>query len=135
MLLALLYERLDKRVRAPEELTQLLDWPVLATIWRAGSSNPVDVINPTGDNVNVEPYRILRTNIGFANLDKPLRSLVVTSALPQDVKSVNAANLAIFMAKTGKNTLLIDADLRSPVHHILFNFPPTALCLTNPLLT
>ncbi len=134
MLLALLYERLDTRVRTPEELTQLLDWPVLATIWRAGSSNPVDVINPTGDNVNVEPYRILRTNIGFANLDKPLRSLVVTSALPQDGKSVNAANLAIFMAKTGKNTLLIDADLRSPVQHMLFNLPPTALGLSNAVL-
>jgi Mrp family chromosome partitioning ATPase/capsular polysaccharide biosynthesis protein len=134
MLLALLYERLDTRVRTPEELTQLLGWPVLATIWRAGSSKPVDVINPAGNNVNVEPYRILRTNIGFSSLDKPLRSLVVTSALPHDGKSVNAANLAIFMAKAGKNTLLIDADLRSPIQHVLFNLSPNELGLSNAVL-
>ncbi|HLX57541.1 MAG TPA: Wzz/FepE/Etk N-terminal domain-containing protein, partial [Ktedonobacteraceae bacterium] len=45
MLLALLYERLDTRVRTPEALIQLLRWPILATIWRADSLNPIDVIN------------------------------------------------------------------------------------------
>lgn len=134
MLLALLYERLDRHVRTPEELTRLLDWPVLATVWRADSSDAADMINPTGSNVNVESYRILRTNIGFSSLDKPLRSLIVSSALPHDGKSVIAANLAIFMAKAGKNTLLVDADLRSPTQHILFNLSPNNLGLSNAVL-
>jgi Mrp family chromosome partitioning ATPase len=129
-----LFERLDTRVRTPEALTQLLEWPVLATILRASSAKREDVINPTGQNANAEPYRILRTNIGFAALDKPLHSILVTSALPRDGKSVIAANLAIFMAKTGKNTLLVDADLRRPTQHTLFGMPTDRLGLSNAVL-
>jgi len=134
MLLAMLYERLDTRVRTPEEITQVMAWPVLATIWRAKSSNTEELINPAGNNVNVEPFRILRTNIGFSSLDKPLHSLVVTSALPRDGKSAIAANLAIFMARAGKSTLLIDADLRRPTQHALFDLSPDKLGLSNAVL-
>jgi Mrp family chromosome partitioning ATPase len=130
----MLYERLDTRVRTPEEIAQVLAWPVLATIWRANSSNAEEVINPTGSNVNVEPFRILRTNIGFSSLDKPLHSLVVTSAQPRDGKSAIAANVAIFMARAGKSTLLIDADLRRPTQHALFNLSPDKLGLSNAVL-
>lgn len=134
VLLALLLERLDTRVRTPEEITKLLAWPVLATIWHASSSNPQDVINPTRHNVNDEPFRILRTNIGFSSLDKSLQSLAVTSAQPLDGKSAIAANLAIFMARAGKSTLLIDADLHRPSQHALFNLPPNRLGLSNAVL-
>jgi len=133
VLLALLYERLDTHVRTQAEITQLLGWPVLATIWRARYLTPQDIINPTGN--NVEAFRILRTSIGFVSIDKPLRSLLVTSALPDEGKSSIAANLAIFMAKTGKTTLLIDADLRRPTQHILFNLSPDKLGLSNAVLT
>ncbi len=134
ILLAVLFERLDTRVRTPEALTQLLDWPVLGTIWRAHSATREEMINPQGRDANVESYRILRTNIGFSGIDKPLRSLVVTSAMPGDGKSTIAANLAIFMAKTGKNTLLIDADLRRPVQHQLFGLPADKKGLSNAVL-
>ena len=134
ILLALLYEQLDTRVRTTEELTQLLAWPVLATVWRAKSSDQQDVINPAGRDINAEAYRILRTNIGFSSLDKPLRSLVVTSAQPRDGKSAIAANLAIFMARAGKNTLLIDADLHRPTQHTLFHLTPEKLGLSNAVM-
>jgi len=107
---------------------------VLATILHASSANREDVINPTGQNANAEPFRILRTNIGFAALDKTLHSMLVTSALPRDGKSVVAANLAIFMAKTGKNTLLVDADLRRPTQHALFGMSTDRLGLSNAVL-
>ncbi|HLX57819.1 MAG TPA: CpsD/CapB family tyrosine-protein kinase, partial [Ktedonobacteraceae bacterium] len=83
---------------------------------------------------NAEPFRILRTNIGLSSLDKPLHSMIVTSALPHDGKSAVAANLAIFMAMSGKNTLLIDADLRSPTLDALFNLSPNELGLSNAVL-
>jgi Mrp family chromosome partitioning ATPase len=134
ILLALLIERLDTRVRTPEEITQLIGWPVLATIWRITSSSQEEVINPTGSNVNVEPFRILRTNIGFASLDKPLHSMVITSAQPRDGKSAIAANVAIFMARAGKSTLLIDADLRRPTQHTLFQLSPDKFGLSNAVL-
>ncbi|GAC1658016.1 MAG: polysaccharide biosynthesis tyrosine autokinase [Ktedonobacteraceae bacterium] len=132
MLLAMLIELLDTHVRTPAALTQLLDWPVLSTIWRAEPKE--DVINPTGRNANVEAYRILRTNIGFSSIDKPLHTLMVTSAVHRDGKSVVAANLAIFMAKAGKKTLLIDADLHHPVQHELFGLPADALGFSNAIL-
>lgn len=132
VLLAVLFEQLDTRVRTPEVVTQLLDWPVLATIWQAEPKE--ELVNPTGRNANVESYRILRTNIGFSAIDKPLHTLVVTSALPRDGKSVVAVNLAIFMAKAGKNTLLIDADLRHPILHEVFGIPADKMGLSNAIL-
>lgn len=135
LLLALLFQRLDTRVRTPEEITKLFSWPVLASVWRARSSSVDDVINPTGHDYNAEAYRILRTNIGFASIDKPLHSLVVTSAQPRDGKSVIAANLAIFMARAGKSTLLIDADLHLPTQHTLFKIPAGKWGLSNAVLS
>jgi len=129
MLFAVLLGLLDTRVRTPEALTQLLGWPVLATIWRARSDR--EVFNPKRNNANFEAYRTLRTHIGFATIDKPVHTLVVTSATLRDGKSVVAANLAIFMARAGKKTLLIDADLRHPVQGDLFSIPVDSTGLSN----
>ena len=68
-----------------------------------------------------EAYRTLRTNIQFAKSDAPVRSIIVTSSGPKEGKSTTVANLAITMAQMGTKTLLIDADLRRPVLHKLFN--------------
>ncbi|HYU76381.1 MAG TPA: polysaccharide biosynthesis tyrosine autokinase [Ktedonobacteraceae bacterium] len=133
MLLVLLFELLDKRVRSPEALSQLLGWPILATFWLAHSSKNKKeaVFNPTGHNANVEPFRILRTNIGFSASEKPLRSIVVTSTSPLEGKSTVAANLAIFMAKAGKTTLLIDTNLRRPTLQQLFGLSADKEGLSN----
>ena len=122
ILLAVLFEQLNTRVRNPEELRELLDWTVLGTIWRSriATARKQELINPQSHDANVEAYRILRTNVGFSGIDSPLRTLMVTSAMPGDGKSTIAANLAIYMAKAGKNTLLVDADLRRPTQHQLF---------------
>jgi len=133
MALTLLFEQLDTHVRTPEALTQLLDLPVLATISQAEPKE--EVVNPTGHNANVESYRILRTNIGFSAINRPLRTLVVTSASPGDGKTVIAANLAIFMARAGKNTLLIDANLRHPTLHETFGLPAQTMGFSNAILT
>ncbi len=133
ILLAILVERLDTRVRSAEVVSQLLGWPSLATIWRVSSAKEA-LIYPQGRDANVEAYRILRTNIGFSAVDKPVHSIMVTSAGSGDGKSVIASNLAIFMAKTGKNTLLIDADLRRPTVYEKFGLPAHALGFSNAIL-
>jgi Mrp family chromosome partitioning ATPase/capsular polysaccharide biosynthesis protein len=129
MLLASLFDLLDPRVRTREALTQLLDWPVLGTIWQAAPKE--DVIHPTGQNSNVESYCTLRTNIGFSSREKALHTLAVTSPISGDGKSVIAANLAIFIANTGKQTILIDADLRHPVQHNQFHLSEHVLGFSN----
>ena len=72
-----------------------------------------------------ESFRVLRTNIQFFSLGKPIRSLVVTSAGPGEGKSFTAANLAIVMAQAGKRVILVDTDLRRPSLHKLFDVPNT----------
>ncbi|HEX6479081.1 MAG TPA: Wzz/FepE/Etk N-terminal domain-containing protein, partial [Ktedonobacteraceae bacterium] len=132
MLFAVLLGLLDTHIRTPEALTQLLGRPILATIWRARSDK--EVFNPKRNNANFEAYRTLRTNIGFATIDKPVHTLVVTSATLREGKSIVAANLAIFMARAGKKTLLIDADLRHPVQGDLFGIPGDSMGLSNAIV-
>lgn len=67
-----------------------------------------------------EAYRSLRTNLSFYSLDKPLRSLVVTSPSAGEGKSTALANLAVTMAQSGRRTILVDCDLRRPSQHELF---------------
>lgn len=131
MLLAILIERFDPKVRTVEDLTNLLSWPLLTTIWK---SKPEDVISSSDQNPNTESYRILRTNIGVTVVDQPLCSLLITSAMAEEGKSAIAANLAIFMANTGKNVLLVDANLHSPTQSTHFGLPPTQAGLSNAIV-
>ncbi|MBP7010295.1 MAG: polysaccharide biosynthesis tyrosine autokinase [Kiritimatiellae bacterium] len=68
-----------------------------------------------------EAFRSARTALAFSMVDKPLRSVVVTSAMPAEGKTLTAVNLAVAHAQAGKRTLLIDADLRKPRVHAVFN--------------
>jgi non-specific protein-tyrosine kinase len=70
-----------------------------------------------------EAYRALRVNIQFASPDHPLRTILATSAGPDDGKSTTLANLAAALAETGAPTLLVDADLRRPSLHTIFGLP------------
>ena len=68
-----------------------------------------------------EAYRTLRTNLTFfAALDRPIETLVVTSAGPDEGKSEVLANLAVTMAQGERRTILVDADLRRPGLHEIF---------------
>lgn len=77
-----------------------------------------------------EAYRALRTNLSFYSLDKPLRTLIVTSPAAGEGKSTTVANLAVTMAQSGRRTILVDCDLRRPTLHELFE-RPMAPGLTN----
>lgn len=67
-----------------------------------------------------EAYRTLRTNIQFAGLDRPCRSIVITSATPSEGKTTTAANFGVVCAQAGSRVCLVDADLRKPSLHRVF---------------
>lgn len=72
-----------------------------------------------------EVYRSLRTNLQFKNAGNGLKSLLVTSTVQSEGKSMTAANLAITFAQAGKKTIIIDADMRKARQHEIFNVKPT----------
>lgn len=80
-----------------------------------------------------ESYRTLRTNIQFSNIDKAIKTLIVTSSTPGEGKSTTISNLANTMAQSDKKVLLIDCDFRKPVIHKKFNIS-NLYGLTNVLL-
>ncbi len=83
-------------------------------------NSSVEIISLTDPKSSIaEAYHTLRTNILFAGLDNPIKSVLVTSALPQSGKTTTVANLGVTIARTGANVLIIDVDLRrSSQHHI-----------------
>jgi capsular exopolysaccharide synthesis family protein len=74
-------------------------------------------------NPALESYRLLRTNIQFASIDEPVKTLLVASSSPGEGKSTTAVNLAFAMALDGKRVILVDSDLRRPSLHERFMLP------------
>ena len=70
--------------------------------------------------VLAESFRSLRTNIQFNALNSNIKSIILTSASPQEGKTLVSANLAIAMAQGGLKTFLLDADLRKPTINKIF---------------
>ncbi|MEL1134497.1 CpsD/CapB family tyrosine-protein kinase [Desulfitobacterium sp. THU1] len=67
-----------------------------------------------------EAYRTLRTNIQFVSANSGVKKIMITSACPEEGKSFVVSNLAVCMAQSGKSVLVVDADLRKPTQHKLF---------------
>jgi len=70
-----------------------------------------------------EAYRALRANLVFTSLDKPLESIVISSPAAVEPKSLVAANLAVALAQAEHQVILVDADLRRPHLHQIFDVP------------
>lgn len=121
---AYLLEYLDDTIKSSEEVKRL--WPItlLGTVpeiaeSETGSSRRL-VMLQTAPSPAVEAYRALRTNLQFASVDRPLRQILITSAQPEEGKSLTAANLSASLARAGKKVILVDADLHRPTQHRLF---------------
>ena len=121
--LAFLLELLDTSVRTDVDVAELLRQPILARIPRISrklldQSALVTITEPDG--TSAEAFRMLRTNLAFMNVDGEVRSVVLTSCLQGEGKSVTVANLAVTMALGGKKVIVVDADLRRPRMHKYF---------------
>ena len=113
--LAMARDALDRSVRTMEHAHELTHAPVLASIaYDSGiKKNPV-LSDQRGFSPRAEAFRLLRTNLQFLDLDQRPRSLVITSAVPGEGKTVTATNLAVALAQAGRRVVLVDGDLRRP---------------------
>ncbi len=119
---AFLIEYIDDTLKSPDDVEQALKLSSLGLIARIAGASPEEKVvaarHPRAS--HSEAYRVLRTNIQVANVDQPVKTLLVTSPNPVEGKSLTAANLAVVMAQAGLRTVLVDADLRRPSQHRLF---------------
>jgi capsular exopolysaccharide synthesis family protein len=115
-----LMEYLDDSVKTVDQVVEKLKLPVIGYIAEIQRGPESAYVADHPRSPVAEAYRSLRTNLEFANVDRPIKTLVVVSPNPGEGKSSVAVNLAITLAQGGKRVLLIDADLRRPrVHRYL----------------
>jgi polysaccharide biosynthesis transport protein len=140
--LALVLEYLDDTIRSTEEIELYLQLPALAAIPRidapqkrklllVGASESEDgnddflsselLIHSDSRSSLAEAYRHLRTSILLSTAGRAPKSLLITSSLPSEGKTTTATNTAISLAQTGAKVLIIDADMRRPRLHSIFN--------------
>ena len=119
---AFLVEYLDDTLKSSEEVTKATGITMLGAIGRMKASDPADRLITVRHPLSPlsEAYRALRTNLQFSSVDRPLKSLVITSPNPLEGKSTTLANLGVVMAQAGKSVVLVDSDLRRPMLHKIF---------------
>jgi capsular exopolysaccharide synthesis family protein len=111
---AYLLERLDRRMKNPEDLEETYQLPLLAAVPQNKSFALAPQLGGHTSHADSEVFKLLRAYLRYFNVDRELRSLLVVSAAPGDGKTTIARNLAQAAQETGTKTLLLEADLRRP---------------------
>ena len=119
---AFLLERFDRRIREPEDLEAIYRLPLLGVVPQSkalarsarrkrGAREGAREVLPDSE---AEAFHMIRAHLRYFNVDRELRTLLVTSAAPGDGKTTVARHLAAAAAKMGSTVLLLEADLRRP---------------------
>jgi Mrp family chromosome partitioning ATPase/capsular polysaccharide biosynthesis protein len=124
--------RVDRRVRRVEEIEALYDLPILANVAHTKRVAPDAEGKAVLPDDLRESFRTLRTNLELMRLDRPLRTILVTSAVPKEGKSSVVRNLALAYREAGARVAIVEADMRQPTMDGLFHIESTA-GLTNVL--
>ena len=139
---------LDNTVKSPEEVEKLLHMPALGFIPAVGAKQShsyyshyysdrkkqqseqkikaIELVNlKEPESTFAEHYRNIRTSLLLSTPEQPPKVMVITSALPQEGKTVTTINLAAAFTQLGKKVLIIDCDLRRPRMHKIFRLKNT----------
>ena len=111
--LGFLRDRLDHRLRTSEDVESRFEAPVLARVpRRGGSERSISAFR--------ESYRLLRANLQFSTVDRPARSIAVTSGEAAEGKTTTIMQLAIASAEMGLEVIVVEADFRRPALQTAF---------------
>jgi len=119
---ALLIEFLDDTIKSPEDVTKTTNLVTLGAFPKFSGAEEEGKVIAIKEPLSpiVESFRILAANVQFSTIDKPTRTIMVTSPGPGEGKSTAIANLAAVITQSGQKVILVDADLRRPTLQKLF---------------
>ncbi|MEO1350633.1 MAG: polysaccharide biosynthesis tyrosine autokinase [Cyanobacteria bacterium J06635_15] len=127
---AFLIDLMDRSVTTVREGQERYEYPVLGVIpaWKKlkrSKSHEAEVpsilVREHQPVPILEAYQALQSNLKFSYLDKPLKTMTVTSAVAHEGKSEVAANLALTLSQLGHLVLIVDANMRNPVQHHIWD--------------
>jgi len=117
-----LLEYLDDTLKSPGDLSASTGLTALGAIGRITGRDYAGKLITSKElfSAEAEAYRMIRSNIQFMAIDHPARAILITSPTPAEGKSTTVANLGVVMAQAGLKTVIVDADLRRPTQHNIF---------------
>lgn len=123
--LSLLRDWMDHRLHSAEEISSVLNLPILGVIpsmpRRLSIADRGQKVHKDSNSPVAEAYRTIRTAVFFGAPKNQAKTILVTSPAPADGKTTLVSNLAIAMAQAGQKTLIIDGDFRKPMQQKIFN--------------
>ncbi len=109
-------DQIDEGLREPGQVSRLLQIPLLGSVPDAEEDEVLDLLRDAKSPLS-EAYLSIRSNLAFCTDHGVPKSLMVTSTRPAEGKSTTSIALATVLGRTGKNVVLMDADMRSPSMH------------------
>lgn len=128
--LVFIFESLDQTIKTTQDLEQAIKMSCLVAIPSFKNKKAPHDVTPeliadkSRSSLITESFRHLRTGIVFSNPDFAKKTLMVTSSSALEGKTTIAVNLATVFAQAGERTILVDADMRSPRLHLIFDTDP-----------
>jgi polysaccharide biosynthesis transport protein len=138
LITAFLLDALDRSVKNLKEARSLFGYTLLGIIPHVSSRHKFLAFGSADETVPrvlsqetphygaQEAYQMLQANLKFLSSDHEIKTIVITSSARKEGKSTVAANLAVAISQVRKRVLLIDADMRHPMQHHIWNLTNAA---------
>ena len=109
-------DQIDEGLREPSQVNRVLHVPLLGSVPDVAADDALALLGDAKSMLS-EAYLSIRSNLAFSTDHGVPRAFMVTSTRPAEGKSTSSLALATVLGRTGKNVLLLDADMRSPSMH------------------